>query len=132
MKPFFADENPEMSEGEIMKIAVKQWRETPKEEKQVWERNSTSAPSMNIMCQSQEHAEDVTGAGGKKINEFESNVSEMQPESEIDEKKRKRNEDGNERMIGDISDEKENISKKVKTFDKQKVNSKLSTFSFTK
>lgn len=110
MKPFLHDENPELSEGEIMKMAMKQWRETPKEEKQVWE----------------------TTAKGNVSNEKE---SEQGDNNEMIEKKRKRDEEngGKEKKSEEsVLEEKENISKKVKTFDKEKVNSKLAGFAFSK
>lgn len=114
MKPFFQDENPDLSEGEIMKLAMKQWRETPKEEKQVWENASKASLS--------------TLKNG-------TNESGQGDDTEVGEKKRKRNdEEGNveESVQTDILAEKENISKKVKTFDKQKVSSKLEGFAFSK
>lgn len=109
MKPFLHDENPELSEGEIMKMAMKQWRETPKEEKQVWE----------------------TAAKGNVGNEKESGQGDN---NEMIEKKRKRDEESGkeEKSEESVLEEKENISKKVKTFDKEKVNSKLAGFAFTK
>lgn len=114
MKPFFQDENPDLSEGEIMKLAMKQWRETPKEEKQVWE--NTAKASLSTL----KNGTNESGQGD---------------DTEVGEKKRKRNdEEGNveESVQTDILAEKENISKKVKTFDKQKVSSKLEGFAFSK
>lgn len=113
MKPFFQEENPDLSEGEIMKVAMKQWRETPKEEKQVWEKTVKGNVS--------------TVNNGVKENG-------QGDDSEGGEKKRKRNDEGQEGKSEEASvlEEKENISKKVKTFDQQKVNSKLAGFAFSK
>lgn len=110
MKPLISEENPEASEGEIMKLAMKQWRETPKEEKQVWEKTA-------------------------KGNVSKSNESERGDDSEMSERKRKRDEEGEineEKSQKSVLEDKENISKKVKTFDKQKVDSKLAAFAFGK
>ena len=114
MKPFFTEENPDLSEGEIMKIAMKQWRDTPKEEKQVWEKSAKAS-----------------------VNTLKSGTNEsgQGDDSEIAEKKRKRDdEEGKleESVETDNLEEKENISKKVKTIDKQKVSSKLAGFAFSK
>jgi hypothetical protein len=107
MKPFFQEENPDLSETEVMKLAMKQWRETPKEEKQIWEKTA-------------------------KVSETKE--SEQGDDHETGEKKRKRIDEGG--VEGDSEnnslEEKENISKKVKTFDKQKVDSKLAGFAFSK
>ena len=112
MKPLFQEENPDLSDGEIMKLAMKQWRETPKEEKQVWEK---------------------TAKGNVSTMKNEVKESGQGDDSEIGEKKRKRLDDESEEGKSETSlEEKENISKKVKTFDKQKVNSKLAGFAFSK
>ena len=90
-----------------MKVAVKQWRETPKEEKEIWKKK----------------------AKDEKITECEGNG--------ITEKKRKRNVEAGEEKEAENSDktmveEKENISKKAKVYDKQKVGAKLAGFAFNK
>ena len=113
MKPLFREENPDLSEGEIMKLAMKQWRETPKDEKQVWEKTAKG----NIST----------------VKESEREVSEQGDDNEMGEKKRKRNDETGEEAKSEVNmEEKENISKKAKTFDKQKVNSKLAGFAFSK
>ena len=99
-----------------MKLAMKQWRETPKEEKQVWE--NTAKGNVSSVKNGMKESERVS-------------------DSEIAEKKRKRSDDddrsGCEEKISEPSlKEEENISKKVKTFDKQKANSKLAGFAFSK
>ena len=113
MKPVFQEENPDLSDGEIMKVAMKQWRETPKEEKQVWEKTAKSNVSIK------ENGVKENGQGD---------------DNETGEKKRKRNDERQDEKFEEASvlEEKENISKKVKTFDQQKANSKLAGFAFSK
>ena len=113
MKPLFQEENPDLSEGEVMKLAMKQWRETPKEEKQVWEK--TAKGNVNTAKNKMEES----GQGD---------------DNDTGEKKRKRDDGSAVEEDSEVNslEEKENISKKVKTFDKQKVNSKLAGFAFSK
>lgn len=110
MKPLFEEESPDLSPGEIMKLAMKQWRETPKEEKQVWEK---------------------TARGNLVRSEIKESVQGN--DSEIGEKKRKRTTEEREDLKPDTClNEKENIAKKVKTFNKKSVSSKLAGFAFNK
>ena len=113
MKPLFQEENPDLSEGEVMKLAMKQWRETPKEEKQVWEK---------------------TAKGNVNTAKNKMEESEQGDDNDTGEKKRKRDDGSAVEEDSEVNslEEKENISKKVKTFDKQKVNSKLAGFAFSK
>lgn len=111
IKSFLKEENPELSDGELMKIAMKQWRETPKGEKEIWEKNAK-----------------VDGVGEKITNH---------EEKEMSKKKRKRKDENSGEDSTSKSDEatvaeNKNITKKVKTYDKQKASAKLAGFAFNK
>ena len=95
-----------MSEGEIMKMAMKQWRETPKEEKQVWEKKAREEMAQN-------------GEEGKEEKKRKRKDENVEVNESLD----------SSAMI----EEKENLTKKVKTSEvTQKANTKLAGFALSK
>ena len=79
-----------MSEGEITKMAMKQWRETPKDEKLVWEKraaNETENKEEKKRKRDDETTEQVVGGdlkGGQQ--EEKENITKKVKTSEVKQK----------------------------------------------